>query len=91
LQPDNPDVLDNLGYIASQRGENSEAEAFLRRAIALGPESFPAYHDLGRLLVKLKRYDEAVPLLRRGVELKFKRSWCSLPAVPCLLSFEEDG
>jgi len=44
----------------------------LRRAIELEPKSFPPYHDLGRLLVKLKRYDEAVPLLTRGVELNDK-------------------
>ncbi|MFN2406494.1 MAG: tetratricopeptide repeat protein, partial [Pyrinomonadaceae bacterium] len=30
------------------------------------------YHDLGRLLVKLKRYEEAVPLLKRGIELNDK-------------------
>jgi Flp pilus assembly protein TadD len=72
LQPDNPDALSNLGYIASQRGENVEAERLLRRAIALDPKSFPSYHDLGRLLVKLKRYDEALPLLKRGAELNTK-------------------
>jgi tetratricopeptide (TPR) repeat protein len=65
-----PDALANLGYIASQRGENVEAEGLLRRAIELDPKSFPSYHDLGRLLVKLKRYEEAVPLLTRGIELK---------------------
>jgi Flp pilus assembly protein TadD len=69
LQPDNADVLANLGYIASQRGENAEAESLLRRAIELNPNGFPPYHDLGRLLVKLKRYDEALPLLRKAVSL----------------------
>jgi len=44
----------------------------LKRAIQLDPKSFPGYHDLGRLLVKLKRYDEALPLLARGVELNPK-------------------
>ena len=72
LQPDNPDVLGNLGYIASQRGEHEEAERLLRRAIALDANGFPAYHDLGRLLVKLKKYDEALPILRRGAELNKK-------------------
>ena len=65
-------MLGNLGYIASQRGENVEAERLLRRAIELNPKGFPSYHDLGRLLVKLKRYDEAVPLLTRGIELNAK-------------------
>ena len=72
LEPDNPDALASLGYIASQRGENVEAERLLRRAIQLNPQAFPSYHDLGRLLVKLRRYDEALPLLKRGVELNDK-------------------
>jgi Flp pilus assembly protein TadD len=72
LQPDNADVLGNLGYIASQRGEHQEAERLLRRAIALDPNSFPAYHDLGRLLVKQKEYDEALGILQRGAELNKK-------------------
>ena len=65
-------MLSNLGYIASQRGENVEAERLLRRAIQLDPKSYPSYHDLGRLLVKLRRYEEALPLLTRGVELNTK-------------------
>jgi tetratricopeptide (TPR) repeat protein len=69
MQPDNPDLLGNLGYIASQRGENVEAERLLRRAIALDPNAFPPHHDLGRLLVKLKKYDEALPVLQRGAGL----------------------
>jgi tetratricopeptide (TPR) repeat protein len=44
----------------------------LRRAIELNPKGFPSYHDLGRLLVTLKRYEEAVPLLTRGIELNAK-------------------
>jgi tetratricopeptide (TPR) repeat protein len=38
----------------------------LRRAIALDAKNFPANYDLGRLLVKLKRYDEALPVLERA-------------------------
>jgi protein O-GlcNAc transferase len=71
-QPDNADVLSNLGYIASQRGEQEKAERLLRRAIALDANGFPAHHDLGRLLVKLKRYEEALSVLRRGAELNKK-------------------
>jgi predicted Zn-dependent protease len=41
----------------------------LRRAIALDPNAFPPHHDLGRLLVKLRKYDEALPVLQRGAGL----------------------
>ena len=44
----------------------------LRRAIELDKDGFPAYHDLGRLLVKVKKYEEALPILRRGAELNKK-------------------
>jgi Flp pilus assembly protein TadD len=62
-------VLTNLGYIANQRGETQESERLLRQAIALDPQNFAAHHDLGRLLVKLKRYEEALPPLERGAAL----------------------
>lgn len=53
-------------------GQHEAAERLLRRAIELDKESFPAYHDLGRLLVKLKKYEEALPILRRGAQLNKK-------------------
>jgi tetratricopeptide (TPR) repeat protein len=37
--------------------------------MAKDPKNYPAHHDLGRLLIKLKRYDEAVPVLERGATL----------------------
>jgi Flp pilus assembly protein TadD len=69
IQPNNPDVLANLGFIYSERGESEEAEKLLRRAICLDPRHFPAHYDLGRLLVRLRRYNEALPILERGASL----------------------
>lgn len=70
LEPDNPDALAQLGFIAGERGRDIEAEQLLRRAIALSHERhFVAHYDLGRLLVKLRRYDEAIPILERGANL----------------------
>ena len=35
IEPDNAEVLANVGFIASERGQDEEAERLLRRAIAL--------------------------------------------------------
>ena len=48
---------------------DQEAKILLRRAIALEPKNYPAHYDLGRLLVRLRRYDEALPILEQGVPL----------------------
>ncbi len=42
---------------------------FLRRAIALNSKHFNAYHDLGRLLLIARRYEDAVPILQRAATL----------------------
>jgi tetratricopeptide (TPR) repeat protein len=41
----------------------------LRRAIALNSKNFPAHYDLGKLLVRLKRYEEAVVILERAATM----------------------
>jgi tetratricopeptide (TPR) repeat protein len=41
----------------------------LRRALELDPKNYPATYDLGRLLVRARRYNEALALLKRGAEL----------------------
>jgi Flp pilus assembly protein TadD len=61
--------LANLGFIAAERGHDAEAENLLRRAVALEPDNYPAHYDLGRLLVRLRRYDEALPILERGATM----------------------
>jgi tetratricopeptide (TPR) repeat protein len=55
--------------LASERGDDAEAERLLRRTIALSERHFPAHYDLGRLFVRAKRYDEAVIILRRAERL----------------------
>jgi tetratricopeptide (TPR) repeat protein len=70
LQPDNPDALAQLGFILGERARFAEAEQLLRRALVVSHDRhFVAHYDLGRLLVKLRRYDEAIPVLERGATL----------------------
>lgn len=70
LQPNSADVLALSGAISLDRGNIAEAEKLLRRALAVNQRHFNANHDLGRLLVKTKRYVESLPFLQRAAELK---------------------
>ena len=72
LRPDSPDVYANLGYIAIQRGRDAEAEQLLKRSVSLDAKLFPPRYDLGRLLLRLKRYEEAVGMLRGAAALNDK-------------------
>ncbi|MCP4696943.1 MAG: tetratricopeptide repeat protein, partial [Gammaproteobacteria bacterium] len=68
-------VLDNLPEIADQ------AEAVIRKAVALEPRSAVAWNTLGNLLtIHLNRYEEAEAAYRKSIELdeKFAYPWNSL-------------
>jgi tetratricopeptide (TPR) repeat protein len=71
VKEDNVDALAQLGFVVSERGQkNAEAEKLLRRAIALDARHFYAHYDLGRLLVRMKRYEEAIGVLQGAVRLR---------------------
>jgi tetratricopeptide (TPR) repeat protein len=71
LFPDQPSVLNYLGYTWVDRGENLE-EAFrmLRKAVELRPTDGYIVDSLGWAYYKLGRYDEALRELERAVELR---------------------
>jgi tetratricopeptide (TPR) repeat protein len=75
--PDNPQVLNYLGYSLIEAGRNlEEALEMIERAVAGDPESGYITDSLGWALFRLGRYDEALPVMERAVEL--------LPADPIL-------
>jgi tetratricopeptide (TPR) repeat protein len=71
LYPDQPLVLNYLGYSWVDKGMNLE-EAFrmLRRAVELRPQDGYIVDSLGWAHYKLGRYEEAVKELERAIELK---------------------
>lgn len=69
LTANNPDALANLGFLAGERGQYEKAEALLKQSIKEDPKIFSAHYDLGRLLLRLKRVDDALAILERGAEL----------------------
>ncbi|CAN7631567.1 tetratricopeptide repeat protein [Caballeronia sp. LjRoot34] len=58
IEPDNLQVVANLGVVAQLLDRLEEAERHLRRAIALSPDSRSARGHLGTVLLATGRYEE---------------------------------
>lgn len=77
VEPDQPTVLNYLGYSLVERRENlDEALEMIERAVAGEPDSGYIVDSLAWALFRLGRYDEALPHMERAVAL--------LPADPIL-------
>jgi tetratricopeptide (TPR) repeat protein len=71
LEPDQPYVLNYLGYTWVDRGENiEEGKKLLERAASLRPRDGAIIDSLGWAYYRLKDYPRALTLLERAVELK---------------------
>lgn len=67
LEPDNPDVLNFLGYSYAEEGVNlDEAERLILKALAAKPESGQIIDSLGWVYYKKGQYDKAVVQLERA-------------------------
>lgn len=65
--PEEPLLLNYLGYNSIERGENLvEAEAMIRRALALRPDDPSITDSLGWALYKRGRLPEAIDILRKA-------------------------
>lgn len=71
LNPDEPYVLNYLGYSWADKGMNLEkARQMIERAVSLRPTDGYIVDSLGWLLYRTGRYKESVTNLERAVELK---------------------
>jgi len=71
LQPNNPSVLNYLGYSWVDRGLNmDQAFDYIRKAVSLRPTSGLIVDSLGWAHYKRGEYDTAVRYLERAVELE---------------------
>lgn len=67
LQPDQPQVLNYLGYSFLDRNENlDEALDMIKRAVAVEPESGYIVDSLAWALYRLERYEEAVAPMEKA-------------------------
>ena len=70
LNPDQPQVLNYLGYSMLERGDDLEtALGMIERAVAAAPQSGAIVDSLGWGLYRAGRYEEAVEHMERAVEL----------------------
>ena len=70
LSPDQPSVLNYLGYTMVERQENlDEALDMIETAAAAQPDSGHIIDSLGWVLYRLGRYDEAVEPMERASQL----------------------
>ncbi|MCA0204088.1 MAG: tetratricopeptide repeat protein [Proteobacteria bacterium] len=71
IEPDQPTVLNYLGYSLIERGEKQEeAMEMIQRAVAGDPDSGYILDSLAWALYRLGRYDEAVGHMERAVEME---------------------
>lgn len=71
MEPENPLVLNYLGYSYIDRGENlDEALDMVRRAVAQRPDDGYIVDSLGWAFYRLGRYEEAVAELEKAVQLR---------------------
>ena len=71
LKPDQPLVLNYLGYSWVEQGRHLDsALEMIRKAVDLRPRDGYIVDSLGWVLYRLDRYDEAVRQLERAVELR---------------------
>ncbi|MBE7635554.1 tetratricopeptide repeat protein [Sneathiella sp. P13V-1] len=71
LRPDNPQILNYLGYSWVDRGENlEEAKSLLIKAVALRPQDGYIVDSLGWLYYRLADFENAVIQLEKAVALQ---------------------
>jgi len=71
LLPDQPNVLNYLGYSWIDQGKNlDQGAAMIKRAVQQRPDDGYIVDSLGWAYYKLGNYDEAVQQLERAVDLK---------------------
>ena len=64
-----PEIDTQLAIALRQIGRDDDALARLKRATKREPPYLLAFRELGSLLVAMERYDEAIEVLRRGLDI----------------------
>lgn len=66
-----------LGLVYFERGMHGDAEGFLRKAVALGPNLIEAYYDLGRALWHGGKREEARTVWQAGIAANRHAPWAA--------------
>lgn len=66
-RPKDPQPFTAAAHSKAEAGRNSEAEALLRRSVALAPDFAPAWFNLGFLLQKRSSHEEALACFDKAI------------------------
>lgn len=69
VNPNHPDALYYLGFIAHQSGKSEAAADYIRRAIQIAPRNPVNYNLMGIVLKAAGRFDEALASYKKAIEL----------------------
>jgi len=69
LSPNDPEILNALGWTLFQEGRSADAVAEYQRAIAADPRHAKAHNNLALALVELGRLDEAASHFRSSLDI----------------------
>jgi len=76
LNPNFPEAHCQLGALLAKQKKWQEAAANFRQAIKKAhPYPFSSYFNLGRMLLKLQKFEEGIPFFRSALELKPYHLW----------------
>ena len=71
-----------LAQEAEASKELAKAIALYERAVSSNPDTINTYHQLGKLLVKQKRYDEAISIYQKAIKVQPQAKTYELLATP---------
>jgi tetratricopeptide (TPR) repeat protein len=71
-EPENPELLNSLGWALFQQGKSAEAVVAYRKALAADPDHFKAHNNMALASVELGELDEAELHFRKSLELEPK-------------------
>ncbi|HLS31301.1 MAG TPA: hypothetical protein VK021_10625 [Flavobacteriaceae bacterium] len=69
LEPQNPYILNNLGFIENTLGNNSKAMILLDQAIEIDHKIPSSYLNKATIFINLNKRRKAIPILEKGLEL----------------------
>ncbi len=67
---EDPKLWFNLGFCQSRSGQEEAAVTSYRQALALDPTFKEAYYNLGRTLMSLQRYEEALEVMEEHLQIE---------------------
>jgi len=81
-RPDSAEALNVMGILKYQRGEHAAAAALLRRVVRIAPQADGVWNNLGNVLLRLGKVDEAGDAFKRSLQLAPSAdAWANLARV----------